>query len=394
MTTQILIVDDEQAVRDMFALYLTGVGYRVETCGEGSEALEICARCTPALVMCDLRMPGRMDGLELLAKLKAAHETLPVIVVSGTGEMEDAIQALKLGAADFLTKPIPDLEVLKHAVDRTLERSRLIEENRLYRANLEEINERLELSLAQQREDEAAGRRVQFALMPRESQRFGDYECSHHIQSSSLLSGDFIDYFTVDRDRFAFYMIDVSGHGISSAVITVIVKSLISRYLEDFRRYRDATILDPAALLTALNRHLLEGQHDKYLTIFYAIVDSRKASMTYAIGGQFPYPYCYDGDSVQQMGEKSPPVGLFADAAYSSVKHRIGDRFALRVYSDGVLDFMPDLSLKEAKGYLGEISARLDLDAGDIARLVGLPGWESPLDDASILSVRRVAADA
>ena len=392
MGARILIVDDERAIREMFALYLKSEGYDVETCGEGSDALASCRRDLPAMVICDLRMPGRMDGLEVLAKLRASYKELPVIVVSGTGEMEDAIQALKLGAWDFLTKPMPDLEVLRHAIERTLERSRLIDENCLYRAYLEQANERLEFSLARQREDEAAGRRVQFALMPASKQRFGEYECSHHVQSSSLLSGDFIDYFAIDRERFAFYMIDVSGHGISSALVTVIVKSQVSRFLEDFRRYRDATILDPAALLAALNRSLIDGHYGKYLTIFYAIIDGRKSSMTYATGGQFPYPYCYDGEQTRPVGERSPPVGLFEDAGYACAKQKIANGFALRVFSDGVLDFMPAMGLQESKAYLQELSANDALDANALAQRIGVLGRESPSDDASILSVRRVSA--
>ncbi|WP_197027521.1 response regulator [Marinobacterium lacunae] len=393
MGTRILIIDDERAIREMFALYLKSQGYEVETSGDGEEALAMCERDLPALVMCDLRMPGRMDGLDVLARLRVRFEDLPVIVVSGTGDMDDAIKALQLGAWDFLTKPLPDLEVMKHAVERMLERSRLLRENKDYRLHLEEANDYLELSLARRREDEAAGRRIQFALMPPAKRQFGQFQCSHHIQSSSLLSGDFIDYFSIDRDRFGFYMIDVSGHGVSSALITVLVKSQVSRFLEDFRRYRDATILDPSALLKALNRSLLENEYGKYLTIFYGIIDERKSTLTYSIGGHFPYPYCFDGDAVLQVGDKSPPVGLFEDAEHRSAKHRIGDHFALRLFSDGVLETMSELSLNECKEVLRNLSARGELDAPELANEIGVLGLDSPIDDASILSIRRVSAN-
>ncbi|MBV1789615.1 response regulator [Marinobacterium sp. D7] len=393
MSAHILIVDDDPAVRDMFARYLRTLGFQVETSGEGSLALDICQQRLPALVMCDLRMPGQMDGIELLEALRHRYEALPVIVVSGTGEMHDAIQALKLGASDFLTKPLPDLEVLRHAVERALERSRLIEENRHYRQYLERANTQLEANLAKIREDEAAGRRVQFTLLPPQCQHFGDYECSHHIQSSSLLSGDFIDYFAIDRDRFAFYMVDVSGHGISSALITVMVKHLMSRYLENFRRYRDGKLLDPAALLEALNSELLQGDHGKYLTMFYAIVDAKKQSLTYSIGGQYPFPYCFDGEQVETVGDKSPPVGLFPDASYTCAKRSIGERFSLTLYSDGVLDTLPQADLQGCKAQLALLAARDDRGAAALVTEIGLVECDTLPDDASILLIRRVAAN-
>ncbi|GGB96638.1 fused response regulator/phosphatase [Marinobacterium zhoushanense] len=393
MSAPILIVDDDRAVRDLFARYLRTLGYLVETSAEGSEVLEACHQALPALVLCDLRMPGHMDGIELLEALRRRYEALPVIVVSGTGEMHDAIQALKLGASDFLTKPLPDLEVLRHAVERALERSRLIEENRNYRQYLERANSQLERSLGKIREDESAGRRVQFALMPPQRQRFGEYECSHHIKSSSLLSGDFVDYFAIDRDRFAFYMVDVSGHGISSALITVMVKHLMSRYLENFRRYRDGRLLDPAALLEALNGELLQGDHGKYLTMFYAIVDTKKCSLTYGIGGQYPFPYCFDGDQVEVVGDRSPPVGLFDEASYTCAKRSIGERFSLTLYSDGVLDTLPQADLHGCKEHLASVAARDDRDAEALAVEIGLVECNSLPDDASILSIRRISAN-
>lgn len=116
-------------------------------------------------MLCDLRMPG-MDGFAVLAELTKDFPDLPVLVVSGTGDLGDAIQTLKLGAWDYLTKPIEDLAVVDHALNKALERARLLAENRSYREHLESVNAQLQRSLRQLEEDETSGREIQFTLLP------------------------------------------------------------------------------------------------------------------------------------------------------------------------------------------------------------------------------------
>ncbi|NIV97684.1 SpoIIE family protein phosphatase, partial [Candidatus Saccharibacteria bacterium] len=89
------------------------------------------------------------------------------------------------------------------------------------------------------REDEEAGRRLQFQLLPRDNQSFGDYQFSRKLWTSLYLSGDFVDYFYIDEDHLGFYIADVSGHGVPSAFVTVLLKSYMNRYLELFRQQKN-----------------------------------------------------------------------------------------------------------------------------------------------------------
>lgn len=133
----VLVVEDEASIRKSVAAFLTDSGIRVTTASDGNEGLATFTEQTPDLVVLDLRMPG-LDGLELLKAIRQRSPDAAVIVMSGKGEMRDAIEALRLGAADYLKKPIHDLSVLEHSVRRTLEYVRLREENRRYRDHLEE----------------------------------------------------------------------------------------------------------------------------------------------------------------------------------------------------------------------------------------------------------------
>jgi DNA-binding NtrC family response regulator len=133
---KILVIDDEPLIRETMAAYLEDSGFIVCQAGDGTEGLAVFRREHPDLVMVDLRMPG-IDGLQVLSTVLGESPDTPTLVVSGTGVIRDAIEALKMGAFDFITKPILDMAVLEHAVKNALERARLRVENRRYREHLE-----------------------------------------------------------------------------------------------------------------------------------------------------------------------------------------------------------------------------------------------------------------
>ena len=133
----ILTIEDDTAIRDSFHGYLEDLDYHVLEASDGEAGLDLFRRERPDLVLLDLRMPG-MDGLEVLDRIHARSPDTPVIIISGAGRIEDVVEALRRGAHDFLVKPIENLSILKHAVERCLERGRLIHENRQYQRHLEE----------------------------------------------------------------------------------------------------------------------------------------------------------------------------------------------------------------------------------------------------------------
>ena len=133
---QILVVDDEEAQREILRTILTSEGYRVETADSGAEALQKSGRTRFDLVLTDLRMPGG-DGLSLVGQLTREDPPTLVILMTAYGSRDSAEQALKQGAFDYLTKPLERDDLLL-TIDRAFERMRLIQENRLLRQQLEE----------------------------------------------------------------------------------------------------------------------------------------------------------------------------------------------------------------------------------------------------------------
>jgi len=132
----ILTVDDESNVRISIKNYLEDLDHSVLEADNGETGLQIFIDECPDLVLVDLKMPG-MDGLELLSRIIQHSPSTPVIVISGTGVLDDVVAALRNGAWNYLLKPILELDVLGHAINQSLEKAQLSNENDNYRSSLE-----------------------------------------------------------------------------------------------------------------------------------------------------------------------------------------------------------------------------------------------------------------
>ncbi len=128
MKSRILVIDDEAAIRESLRMILEYEGYEFVGAATGQEGLALAERETPDLVFLDIKMPG-MDGLDVLQRLRAADESLPVVMISGHATVTTAVEATRRGAFDFIEKPLASERVLV-TIRNALDRSRLADENR------------------------------------------------------------------------------------------------------------------------------------------------------------------------------------------------------------------------------------------------------------------------
>lgn len=387
MTESVLVIDDDDQVRRVFGRILANAGYRVNLCPSGNDGLESLREGTPSAVLVDLSMPG-ISGLEVLSEMAVKYPEVPVIVISGTGVVDDVVQALRRGAWDYVMKPIEDSRLLVKAVRRVIERATLLRENREQRAHLEQLNERLTSAIEELRADQEAGRRVQFALLPADTTRIGRYTLSRRVFPSQYLSGDFVDYFPAGDNHLVMYLADVSGHGAASAFVTAMVAALVLRHREALLRGESELVLTPDKLLESLNRDLGLRKLSKHVTMFYGVIDLRTDVLTFSSAGQYPYPLLLDGHRVQVLAGSGRPLGLFPDARYSRQEAALGGMGALLVPSDGVLEV---LSVVPGRHKIDQLSATFgrasSMDA--LVREIGIDEAAHYPDDVTLLLIER-----
>lgn len=170
----ILVIDDEDCLRRSLCAHLEDIGYPALEAANGLEGLAIMRRTLPGLaaVIVDLNMPV-LDGYGFLQQARAEAPELPIIVLSGVGVIDDALRAVRMGAWDFLTKPLHNLNILGHTLGKVMEKARLIRENREYQANLEQ--------LVRQRTAELEHARRQIMHRLSRAAEYKDNETGHHV---------------------------------------------------------------------------------------------------------------------------------------------------------------------------------------------------------------------
>jgi len=186
-----------------------------------------------------------------------------------------------------------------------------------------------------------------------------------------------------------FYIADVSGHGSSSAFITILLRFRIEQMRWENLRGRFVGDFAPSTILGLLNRDLLDSGLDKHITVFMGILDNRNNTLRYSVAGHHPLPVLYQGGAAAPipLSKSSFPVGLFDGATYFDESLELSKDFALTLFSDGILEFLklPDMHSKEehlrkvveeSKGDLVAVKDRLHLN-----KTISIP------DDIAVMSV-------
>ncbi|MCB1714454.1 MAG: fused response regulator/phosphatase [Candidatus Competibacteraceae bacterium] len=386
---KVLVIDDEPVMQELICSHLQARHFLVQSADEGRRGVDAALKLRPDVVICDLKLPD-IHGFKVIELLLQSMPDLPIIVISGVGQIDDAVTALKLGAVDYFSKPLANLGVLEHAIKQALEHAQLRQRNRDYRSKLEQANRRLEANLKQLREDEEAGRRLQFQLLPPETQTFGNIYCSRRLWTSLYLSGDFLDYFRIDDDHLGFYIADVAGHGVSPAFVTILLKSYMNRYLELFRQAKNRGVLNPAKIMSRMNHNVLQSHLGKHLTMFYGIIEFTSNRLHYCNAGHYPYPILYDGEQAEFIESRGKPVGMFEFAEYRNETITLPKNFALTLLSDGVFEILPQLEIKDKLAFLLSLFNRDRITINHLSRGLGVDSAGNTLpDDITLMLIKR-----
>ncbi|QJQ94925.1 MULTISPECIES: PP2C family protein-serine/threonine phosphatase [Halomonadaceae] len=301
----------------------------------------------------------------------------PTLVVSDTRLDRDLLKAVEAGLVDYIVEPLRHGDVLRRMIARVIEIHRLAQEHERDRERLAVLNADLEIHLETLRLDQQAGGHIQRKLLPPNPLTVGGVTCDFSLSPSLYLSGDFLDFQRFDERYCVFYFADVSGHGASSAFVTVLLKYLCNSWLGRWDGASPEAL--PARWLSELNRELLETKIGKHTTLFVGVIDLQRHYLHYSLGAQMPMPMLVSRKGFEVLPGEGMPVGLFPDARYPALGCALPQKFRLWLCSDGVLECLPgnglDARLKELERLVrvcdGAAALRGRLVSGDEAREEG-----------------------
>jgi phosphoserine phosphatase RsbU/P len=381
---RVFAVDDSLLVRTFLQKTLKDLGYEPEVFGDGPAAIAAIRAQAPDIVLTDLNMPG-MDGFQFLAALKEAAPNLPAVMLTGSSELDDALRAIRSGAADYVTKPI-NVSHLGEVMARILRLSQLEADNRRYVAELAERDEKMrhELELA---------RNIQRALLPSELPELPGFEFGLSFVPSGAIGGDYVDYFYYDdRQRLGVIFADLTGHGVPAALLMVMYKSCVDEiFLGD----------GPAAeKLRVLNRRLSKQfPMGHFASTTYVEFDARDRSMTCVKASQEPALIFERSGEVRILKDGGPLLGafdpeIFGEPNYPELRFALADGDTVFLYTDGLVEVENEAGVMlSLQGLIPMLKEELRRTPEEMVkriheRIVAYAGCPDLPDDFTALAVR------
>jgi serine phosphatase RsbU (regulator of sigma subunit) len=314
---RILVADDQPDLIDAVRLLLKSEGIQVDAASSPEAALAALKGASFDLLLMDLNYTndttsGR-EGIDLLSRVQAIDRLLPVIVMTGWGSVDLAVEAMRRGVRDFVQKPWDNTHLIS-----TL------------RNEIDEGRSRRQQHALEQRElDEA--RRIQRQLMPAAIPQLDGFEIVASWQPAGGVGGDCYDAIAFGPSRVALSIADVEGKGIPAAL-------LMSNLQAAVRAFATASA-QPVEIALRVNRVLCgHAGEDRLISFFYCYVDADEGMLTYVNAGHFPPVLVRADGTIERLSAGGPVLGVLSDGAYVQERTPIksGDRLVL--YTDGIIE--------------------------------------------------------
>lgn len=374
----LLLIDDDEIFRSIFSRLMRADGFRVVEARDLRSGGEQLAESGPDALILDLCL-GEEDGFELLELLdrQGVSQDIPVLVISGTDDPESINRSLQAGATDFLNKDMAPA-VWRVRIEAALERKRLQRAERDYLKAILGYQQRLKEELQE------AAEYVE-SLLPSPIPD-GKPQVAWIFRPSERLGGDFFGYDWLDRESFALFMIDVSGHGIGSALHAAAVGHMLRVEAAEGR------MRDPAEILARMNRRLpMEDHNELFFSLFFGIYSPGTGILRYACGGGVPPYLIAPGGTVRNLELSGPVIGMNPEARFETREQSLVKGSTLYLYSDGLYEQAGVNGEPFGRDALHELMAR-ELAGEDLARIpqAVLEASRDPsfADDITLLRLR------
>ncbi|MFN7930730.1 MAG: SpoIIE family protein phosphatase [Blastocatellia bacterium] len=316
---RLLVVDDNEANRDIFRRQLCREGHHVTTAADGIQALQCLCESAFDVVLLDVLMPG-LNGYQVLAQMKAAAEwrEIPVLMISALDELSAVVHCLERGAEDYLAKPF-DSVLLRVRLNSCLEKKRLRDQ---LRGQLRALQNELDI---------AAG--IQQSILPSDFPAFPaipEFDLFATMIPAREVGGDFYDFFLLDEDRVGLVIGDVSGKGVPASLFMAVTRTMVKSMA--------LSGLPPGECLQQVNRLLVaENRSLLFVTLSYAILNFRTGEVTFSNAGHHPaLRLDKSGGVTPLVAQGGIVLGIVEDACYPTSKATLQPGDQLLFYTDGV----------------------------------------------------------
>ncbi|MDP5308328.1 PP2C family protein-serine/threonine phosphatase [Paracoccus spongiarum] len=340
---RLLLVKPRVALRRELAERLRDAGYQVTEAASGRRALTLCAARSFEVVICDWDLPD-IGGAAFCHDFRALERTAEcyLLVLAGSEAGHEILQGLDAGADDFVTLPINGHKLLARlgVGERVL---RVEAELRASNAQLRAALDKLRDTQAAIERDLMEARKLQQGLVRERSGRFGDFELSLLLRPAGHIGGDLVGFFPIGTDRIGLYALDVSGHGVTAALLTAQLSVHLSGASDQNVALRAAQAgsdaVPPAALAHFFNNMMLEEMStDTYFTMIYAELNHVTGLVRMVQAGH-PHPMLQGGDGrIRAIGQGGMPIGVFENPIFDEIEFQLDPGARLLIASDGITE--------------------------------------------------------
>ena len=317
MTPRILIADDQPDLLDALKLLLKGQGIEYDAVTSPEAALVALQSRAFDLVLMDLNYTGDTtsgrEGIDLLARVQQVDGLLPVIVMTGWGSVDLAVEAMRRGVRDFVQKPWDNaqlLATLRHEIDAGRARRQ------------HDAAERREL---------AEALKIQQRLLPQQVPQIDGWEIAATWQPADGVGGDCFDALRFGDRRLALSIADVVGKGIPAALLMSNLQAAVRAFASE--------VTEPQALCQQVNRilcgNIAEG---RFISFFYCMLDAASGVLSYTNAGHYLPVVVRAGGAVERLGEGGPVLGVIGGAEYGQAQVTLGQGDRLVLFTDGLTE--------------------------------------------------------
>lgn len=392
MNSTVLIVDDTPTNLELLVSYFELEGIDIQIAESGLVALEQLQETHPSLILLDIMMPG-IDGLETCRRIKENSKTadIPIIFMTALNDLNTITQAFECGGVDYVTKPLRREEVLAR-VQTHMKIAELQMELKLRQQELEANNVRLEASQRKLRLQISQAAAYSRSLLPKGP--VPPLKVNYVFQPSDALGGDGIGFNQLDDNHIALYILDVCGHGVGAALLSVSLLNVLR-----LQTLSSVNFHSPSDVLTSINRAFPSDRNNNmFFTIWYGVYNVRDGVLKYASAGHHA-GIVFEKDKAGiwknpiELTQSGMAAGLLPHVNYQNRMHRIQSGSRLFLFSDGVfeLESADDNTPFTFEQFIASLPSVLDHPEQDVQTvLANMQAYQGSLafeDDFSLLRV-------